>query len=55
MGRIYKALRGGVERKKDIVNFFKETIAKEKIVTLLFSASHEMHNNAVALKKILKL
>ncbi|GIW61750.1 MAG: hypothetical protein KatS3mg089_0602 [Patescibacteria group bacterium] len=44
-----------LKEKEDIVNSLKEIIAKEKIVTLLFSASDEKHNNAVALKKILKL
>jgi len=41
--------------KKDMVNELKNTIKKEKVVTLLFSASDEKHNNAVALTKILNI
>ncbi|MCX6762172.1 MAG: DUF488 domain-containing protein [Candidatus Moranbacteria bacterium] len=40
--------RGGIESLKNI-------ISKKKITTLIYSASDEKHNNAVALKKILRL
>ena len=41
--------------KKETIDELKKVIKKEKVITLLFSASDEKHNNAVALKKILKL
>ena len=41
--------------KKEVIDELKKAIKKEKVITLLFSASDEKHNNAVALTKILKL
>ncbi|MDD5569406.1 MAG: DUF488 domain-containing protein [Candidatus Pacebacteria bacterium] len=40
---------------KEAINRLKEAIDKEPIITLLFAASDTEHNNAVALRKILKL
>ena len=47
--------REELKAKKEVIDELKKAIEKEKVVTLLFSASDEKHNNAVALTKILKL
>lgn len=44
-----------LQTNQEAVKQLKKTVAREKKVTLLFSASDEEHNNAVALTKILKL
>lgn len=49
-----KRYKSELEDKKELVELLKKTIAKEKLVSLVFSASDEIHNNAVALKRILK-
>ncbi|HLM83767.1 MAG TPA: DUF488 family protein [Candidatus Bathyarchaeia archaeon] len=40
---------------KDPANDLKKTIREKKIVTLVYSAANDAHNNAVALKKLLRL
>ncbi|HWP31270.1 MAG TPA: DUF488 family protein [Fimbriimonadales bacterium] len=50
-----KRYKEELEVKKEIVNKLKKIIKKEKVVTFLYSAKDETHNNAVALKKILGL
>lgn len=42
------------EEAKAVMDELKKIIAKKRIVTLLFSASDEEHNNAVAFQEILK-
>ncbi|MFA5013318.1 MAG: DUF488 family protein [Candidatus Paceibacterota bacterium] len=44
-----------LREKKDLVNQLKQEISEREIVTILFAAHDEDHNNAVALKKILKI
>jgi len=48
-----KRYKKELESKKKSVESLKKIIKKEKVVTLLFSALDEKHNNAVALTKIL--
>jgi uncharacterized protein YeaO (DUF488 family) len=50
-----KRYRAELAAKQDAVRELKRRVRKEKAVTLLFSAADEQHNNAVALKNILKL
>ncbi len=44
-----------LESKQEEIVEFQKIIEEEQVVTLLFSASDEKHNNAVALTKILSL
>jgi uncharacterized protein YeaO (DUF488 family) len=55
MARISKRYRKELKAKKEAGNELREIIKKEEVITLLFSASDEKHNNAVVLTKILKL
>jgi len=50
-----KRYKKELKAKKGAVEALKNIIKKEKVVTLLFSASDEKRNNAAALAKILKL
>ena len=42
-----------LKKNKELVDGIKEKIEEKEIVTLLFSASDEEHNNAVVLKNLL--
>lgn len=50
-----KRYRQELHSQKEAVKSLKRKIKEEGSVTLLFSASDENHNNAVALKKIARL
>lgn len=50
-----KRYRAELELNRQAVDELESIIGKEKQVTLLYSAKDEEHNNAVALKQILKL
>lgn len=50
-----KRYRAELKDKKEAIKELKNVLKKEKNVALLYSAHDELHNNAVALVKILKL
>lgn len=47
-----KRYRDELKAKSDLLKSLMDTIRKKNTVTLLFAASDEEHNNAVALKKL---
>ena len=49
-----KRYRDELKAKPDLLQFLMDVIEKKKKVTLLFAASDEEHNNAVALKELIK-
>jgi uncharacterized protein YeaO (DUF488 family) len=49
-----KKYRKELQAKPALVDDLKQTIREKKIVTFLFAASDEAHNNAVALKRLLE-
>ena len=48
-----KRYRKELRSKQDLVDDLKQTIREKEMVTLLFAASDQDHNNAVALKSML--
>ncbi len=50
-----KKYNNELKEHKDAVLLLKHLIREKKHVTLLFAAHDEEHNNAIALKKLLKL
>ncbi len=54
-GEFQKRYKKELAQHKDAIALLKHLITEKKQVTLLFSAKDTGHNNAVALKKILKL
>ena len=50
-----KRYKEELKSKKETIAELKDIIKKEKKITLLYSAADTEHNNAVALKKILRL
>ncbi len=45
--------RGELKDKKELLELIKQIEKKEKVITLLYSAKDEEHNNALALKGML--
>jgi len=41
--------------KKEVIGSLKRIIDEKKIITLIYSSSDEKYNNAIALKKIMRL
>jgi uncharacterized protein YeaO (DUF488 family) len=49
-----KKYKKELQANQEMVNDFRQTIKGRDVVTFLFAASDEAHNNAVALKRLLE-